>query len=62
VCVFSWSTNIVIVYTQSSGSYTCTATAPATPSPYNVDVFFLGDYQGITQYLPSKATAKITVT
>jgi hypothetical protein len=64
VCVFSWNTNIVSVNTQtggSSGSYTCTATAPITPGPYNVDVFFLGDYSGDPQYLPSKATTTITV-
>jgi hypothetical protein len=64
VCVFSWSTNIVTVTTQSganAGAYTCPATAPTTPGPYKVDVFFLGDYTGSSQYLPSKATAMITV-
>jgi hypothetical protein len=65
VCVFSWSTNIVTVTTQSganAGAYTCTATAPATAGPYKVDVFFLGDYTSSPQHLPSKATAMITVT
>lgn len=62
VCVFSWSMNIVTVTTQSDGSYICTATAPTTPGPYNVDAFFLGDYSGSPQYLPSKATAMVTIT
>jgi hypothetical protein len=62
VCVFSWSTNIVTNTTQPDGSYTCTAIAPTTPGPYNVDVFFLGDYSGSQQYLPSKATAMINAT
>ena len=61
-CVFSWSTNIVTVITQSDGSYICSAIAPTAPGPYNVDAFFLGDYSGSPQYLPSKATAMITVT
>ncbi len=64
-CVFSWSTSIVTAITQtgaSLGNYTCTATAPTTTGPYDVDVFFLGDYSGSPQYLPSKATAMITVT
>jgi hypothetical protein len=65
-CVFSWSTNIVTVTTLTGGSlgaYTCNATAPTTGGPYNVDVFFLGDYtHGAPDYLPSKATAMITVT
>jgi hypothetical protein len=61
VCVFSWSTNIVSATTQPSGSYTCNATAPAGPGPYNIDVFFLGDYGASTQYLPSKAIASISV-
>jgi hypothetical protein len=61
-CVFSWSTNIVSVTTQPDGSYTCTTTAPTTPGLYNIDAFFLGDYSGSPQYLPSKATAMITVT
>jgi hypothetical protein len=61
--VFSWSTNIATTTTNpTDGSYTCTATAPTTPGSYNVDVFFLGDYSGTTQYLPSKVTAMITVT
>ena len=63
-CVFSWSTSIVTVHTKTGGSlgnYTCTVTAPNTTDPYNVDVFFLGDYSGSPQYLPSKATAMITV-
>jgi kumamolisin len=66
-CVFSWSTNIVTVTTNQTagalGNYTCTVIAPTTPGPYNVDVFFLGDYtHGAPDYLPSKATAMITVT
>jgi hypothetical protein len=62
VCVLSWSTTIVTVNTNPAGSYTCTATAPTTPGTYNVDAFFLGDYGTGKQYLPSKATATITVT
>jgi len=62
VLVFGWSTSEVTVTTLGNGSYTYTAVAPATAGPYNVDAFFLGDYSGSTQYLPSKATAKIMVT
>jgi hypothetical protein len=62
VLVFGWSTNEVTVTTQGNGSYTYTAVAPPTSGPYNIDAFFLGEYLGSTQYLPSKATAKITVT
>jgi hypothetical protein len=61
VCVFSWSTNIVTVTTTTGGAYTCTGTAPTTPGPYKVDVFFLGDYTSTQPHLPSKATAMITV-
>jgi kumamolisin len=65
VCVFSWNTNIATATTNpTDGSYTCTGTAPTTPRSYNVDAFFLGDYtadSGTKQYLPSKATATITV-
>ncbi len=61
VLVFGWSTNIVTLKT-ASGSYTYTAAAPISAGTYNVDVLFLGDYGASTQYLPSKATAKITVT
>ena len=57
VLVFGWSPNVVTTLTESEGSYSYIATAPATPSPYKVDVFFLGDYSGSPQYLPSKATA-----
>ena len=62
VFVFGWSTNTVTVTTQSGGSYTYTATAPASTGPYNIEVFFVGDYTGNSQYLPSKATAMISVT
>jgi len=61
VLVFGWSTNIATVTTQPDGTYTYTATAPSSAGSYNVDVFFLGNFTGTTQYLPSKATAKITV-
>jgi hypothetical protein len=61
VLVFSWSTDIVKVNTGSNGTYNYTATAPTTPGPYNVDAFFLGDYSRSPPYLPSKATAMITV-
>jgi outer membrane protein assembly factor BamB len=61
VCVLSWSATVVPATTQPRGSYTCNVTAPNTPGPYNVDVFFLGDYSS-PQDLPSKATAMITVT
>jgi len=60
ILVFSWDTAEVTALTNSTGGYSYTATAPSTPSPYNVDAFFLGDF-GTTQYLPSKATAMITV-
>jgi hypothetical protein len=62
VCVLSWSTAEVSATTQPGGGYTCNLTAPNTPGPYNVDVFFLGDYSTNPQDLPSKATATITVT
>jgi hypothetical protein len=62
VLVFGWSSNIVTVTTQSNGSYSYITTAPTTVGPYNVDAFFLGDLGGSTQYLPSTATAAITVT
>jgi len=67
VLVFGWSRSIVTVTTNSTGSigsYTYTATAPASAGSYNVDAFFLGDYTSnpTVQYLPSKATATITVT
>lgn len=64
-CVFSWSTSIVTVMTQTGGSlglYSCNVTAPATTGPYDVDVFFLGDYSVNPQYLPCKATTMTTVT
>jgi hypothetical protein len=56
---------LVTTTTNSTGGYLITATAPETPGQYNVDAFFLGDYtanSGNTQYLPSKATAIISVT
>lgn len=61
--VFGWSTKIVTVTTSATdGSYTYTVTGPTTTGSYNVDAYFLGDYSGSPQYLPSKATAMITVT
>jgi hypothetical protein len=63
VLVFGWSTQIVTATTESDGSYSYTATAPSSAGLYNVDVFFLGNYtSGCPEYLPSKATATITVT
>jgi len=62
VLVFGWNTNTVTMTTQSDGSYTYTATAPASTGSYNIEVFFVGDYTGDPQYLPSKATAMISVT
>lgn len=62
VLVFGWNENIVTVTTALNGLYTYTATAPASPGQYKVEAFFLGDYGGSTQYLPSTATATITVT
>jgi hypothetical protein len=63
VLVFIWNTKIVTVTTTTdgSGSYSYTVTAPLSAGPYNVDAFFLGEYSGSPQYLPSKATATITV-
>jgi hypothetical protein len=61
VLVFGWSTNMIPVTTQPNGSYNYTTTAPALAGSYNVDAFFLGDFSGSAQYLPSKATAMITV-
>ena len=58
--VFNWSTKIVTV-TQADGSYSYSATAPPSAGPYNVDALFPGRYSGNPQYLPSKATATITV-
>ncbi len=62
VLVFGWNTKMVNVTTKANGSYSYSVTAPSSPGPYNVDAFFLGDYTGNPQYLPSKATAMITVT
>jgi len=62
VLVFGWNTNTVTVTTQSGGSYTYTTTAPASTGSYNIEVFFVGDYSSNPQYLPSKATATISVT
>jgi hypothetical protein len=62
VLVFGWSTSEVTVTTQGDGSYNYTAVASSTTGSYNIDAFFLGDYSSSPQYLPSKATAKITVT
>jgi uncharacterized protein with NAD-binding domain and iron-sulfur cluster len=45
----------------TSGSYTYTGPAPTSAGEYNVDAFFLGDYTNSPPYLPSKATAMITV-
>jgi len=60
VLVFGWKSNTVAVTTAPDGSYTYTATAPSSGS-YDVRAFFLGDYAGNPQYLPSAATAMITV-
>jgi hypothetical protein len=62
VLVFGWNTNPVTVITQSNGSFSDVATAPATAGSYKIQVFFLGDLGGSTQYLPGMATAAITVT
>jgi len=62
VLVFGWTSNTVTVTTKADGSYTYTAMAPATAGSYKVQVFFLGDYGGTPQYLPSTATASITAT
>jgi hypothetical protein len=61
VLVFGWSTSIVTMTTESNGSYSYTTTAPASAGSYNVDAYFLGDYGASTQYLPSKATAMISI-
>jgi hypothetical protein len=45
-----------------SGSYSYTGTAPSLTDRYNAEAFFLGDYPGSSQHLPSKATAIVTVT
>jgi hypothetical protein len=62
VLVFGWNSNIVTVTTAPDGSYIYSATAPASAGSYKVQAFFLGDYSGNPQYLPSTATATITVT
>jgi hypothetical protein len=62
VLVFGWNQNTVTVTTGSDGSYTYLTTAPARTGSYNVQVFFLGDYGGSPQYLPSVATVAVTVT
>ena len=59
--VFGWNLNTVTVTTQTDGSYTYTATAPTSAGSYDVQAFFLGDYGTGTQYLPSTATATISV-
>ncbi len=66
VLVFSWNTEIATVTTSTDGSgfYSYTVTVPFSTGAYRVDAFFLGDYtrNPSTQYLPSKATAMITLT
>jgi len=61
VLVFGWNENIVAVTTASDGTYTYMTTAPSRVGSYDVQVFFLGDYTGSPQYLPSTATATINV-
>lgn len=53
--------NVVAVATQSDGSFSYMATAPVEAGVFDVEVFFLGDYSGGTQYLPSTATTTISV-
>ena len=60
--VFGWNSGVVAVTTQPDGSYSYTATAPATADSYQIQLFFLGDLGGSTQYLPSATNAAITVT
>jgi hypothetical protein len=62
VIVFGWNQNTVTVTTAPDGSYTYTATAPTATGSYDLHVFFLGDYGGSPQYLPSTATGRVTVT
>jgi subtilase family serine protease len=62
VLVFGWNSNIVTVTTLSDGSFSYIATAPASAGSYKIQAFFLGDFTGSPQYLPSTATATITVT
>jgi len=61
VLVFEWNGATATVTTRADGSYTYTATAPGSTGSYDIQVFFLGDLGGSTQYLPSTATAHITV-
>jgi len=60
--VFGWNSNIVAVTTQSDGSYTYVVTPPVSAGSYDVEVLFLGDFSGSTQYLPSTAIVRVTVT
>jgi hypothetical protein len=62
VLVFGWNSNTFTVTTQSDGSFSYIATAPATVGSYKIQVFFLGDYGGSTKHLPSTATVTIAVT
>jgi hypothetical protein len=59
--VFGWNATAVTVTTQSDGSYTYSANAPEQNGSYNIQVNFSGDIEGTTQYLPSTATAKVSV-
>jgi hypothetical protein len=53
--------NVVAVTTLSDGSYSYSVTAPVQAGVFDVEVFFLGDYSGGTQYLPSTATVTVSV-
>ena len=56
-----WNGTAIVVATHSDGSYAYTVTAPAAAGSYKVQAYFPGDLGGSTQYLPSTATAAITV-
>jgi hypothetical protein len=61
VLVFGWNSSIVTVTTLGDGSFSYIATAPTAAGSYKIQAFFLGDFTGNPQYLPSTATATISV-
>ena len=59
--MFAWTATAVTVTTKSDGSFTYSANAPMQNGSYNIQVYFSGDIAGTSQYLPSTAMAKVSV-
>ena len=59
--VFAWNATAVTITTQADGSFTYSASAPGQNGSYNISVYFSGEMAGNNQYLPSTATAKVSV-